>query len=68
MDNPREKMPKITAGRLRMLATIIEKYHISVEVDDMIDLGKRYLEDKNSEVRSAAVNLLQQGVLTILTT
>jgi len=41
-----------------MIAAIIEKYHVSIEVDDLIDFGKKYLEDRNSEVRSAAVNVI----------
>lgn len=58
MDNPHEKVTKITAGRLNMIAAIIEKYHVSIEVDDLIDFGKKYLEDRNSEVRSAAINVI----------
>lgn len=41
-----------------MLDILIEKYHLSQDVDDLIDFGKRYLEDKNSEVRVAAVGLM----------
>ncbi len=43
-----------------MMAAIIEKYSISNEVDDLIDFGKKYVQDKNSEVRSAAVNLISK--------
>ena len=41
-----------------MLDSIIDKYHLSSDVDDLIDFGKRYLEDKSSEVRLAAVGLI----------
>jgi hypothetical protein len=41
-----------------MIASIIEKYHISIEVDDLIDFGKKYLENRNNEVRSAAINMI----------
>ena len=43
MANPREKIAKITSARLNMIAAIIEKYHVSIEVDDLIDFGKKYL-------------------------
>jgi hypothetical protein len=58
MANPREKSPKVVTGRLKMLDSIIDKYHLSSDVDDLIDFGKRYLEDKSSEVRLAAVGLI----------
>ena len=58
MNNPRERVSRIVAGRLSMLERIIDKYHLSQEVDDLIDFGKRYLEDKSSEVRMAAVGLM----------
>jgi hypothetical protein len=58
MSNPREKMPRIVTGKLNMLSRLIDKYKISEEVDDLIDFGKRYLEDKNSDVRTAAVNFI----------
>lgn len=51
-------MPRIVSGKLSMLSRLIEKYKLSSEVDDIIDFGKKYLEDKNSEVRTAAVNLM----------
>lgn len=41
-----------------MMSRLIAKYKLSNEVDEIIDFGKRYLEDKNSEVRTAAVNLM----------
>lgn len=41
-----------------MLARIVEKYSVSAEVDDLIDFGKKHVEDKNSDVRGGAVNLL----------
>ena len=58
MSNPKEKSPRVNTGKLRMLDRLIEKYHLSQDVDDLIDFGKRYLEDKNSEVRVAAVGLM----------
>ena len=58
MDNPKEKVAKIVAGKLNMLDRIIQKYHLGEEVDDLIDFGIRYLEDKNSQVRIAAVGLM----------
>ncbi len=51
-------MPRIVTGKLNMLSRLIDKYKISEEVDDLIDFGKRYLEDKNSDVRTAAVNFI----------
>ena len=44
-----------------MLGRIVQRYHMGEEVvDDLIDFGKRYLEDKSSEVRVAAVGLMAE--------
>ena len=43
IDCPPDKNPKVIAGKLRMLARIVEKYSVSVEVDDLIDFGKKHV-------------------------
>ena len=49
MYNLQEKVPRILSGKLNMLDRIIQKYSMNEEVvDDLIDFGKRYLQDKNS--------------------
>lgn len=58
MSNSKEKVPRVLTGKLNMLSRLVNKYKFDEEVDDLIDFGKKYLEDKNSEVRTAAVNFM----------
>lgn len=51
-------MPKITIGRLNMLTRMVGKFKIGKSEDIVIEFCKRHLEDKSSDVRTAAVNLM----------
>lgn len=54
----KDKLPKITVGRLNMLNRIISKYTIGKSEKMILDFCKKFLEDKNSDIRSTAVNLM----------
>lgn len=43
MSNPKEKIPRILAGKLNMTTQLVKKYKFNEEVDDLIDFGIKYL-------------------------
>jgi hypothetical protein len=57
-ETAKEKTPKITIGRLNMLTRIINKFRMGKSENLVIDFCKRFLEDKNSDIRAAAVALM----------
>jgi len=56
--NSKDKRPKIIVGRLNTLSRIVSKFAADRAIEDLIDFGKRYLEDKNSDVRIAATSFM----------
>jgi len=41
-----------------MIARIVGKFHLDTSADMVIDFAVKFLEDKNSEIRSAAAEVM----------
>ncbi len=54
----RDKPPKITTGRLKMLGKLIQDYQLGTNYEDIINYAVKYADDKNNDVRTSAVQLL----------
>lgn len=58
MIHKREKPPKIVAGKLKMIAKIVTEYQLGNNYEDVVNYVVRYLDDKNNDVRGAAMNAI----------
>ena len=58
MTYKREKPPKILTGRLKMISKIVAEYQLGKNYEDTIGYVVKYVDDKNNDVRSAAINAL----------
>lgn len=54
----RDKPPKILAGRLKMLETIVGNFQLSKNYEGVIKFAIKYADDKNNDVRNAAISLI----------
>ena len=54
----REKPPKILTGRLKTISDIVNNFQLGRNYDDVVAFAVRYADDKNSDVRNAAVALI----------
>ena len=54
----REKPPKILVGRLKTISEIVTNFQLGKNYDDVVGYAVRYADDKNSDVRNAAVALI----------
>ena len=54
----RDRPPKATTSRLAMLVRIMDKFPLTESADTVIDFATRYLEDKNSDVRTQAAEVM----------
>jgi hypothetical protein len=54
----REKPPKILSGRLKALSQIVGNFQLGKNYDSVIKYAIKYADDKNSDVRNAAIQLI----------
>lgn len=54
----REKPPKILTARLRVISEIVANFQLGRHYDDVVAFAVRYADDKNSDVRNAAISLI----------
>jgi hypothetical protein len=54
----RDKPPKVLTGRLKTLSQLIGNYQLSKNYENVIRYSLKYADDKNSEVRTAAIQLI----------
>lgn len=54
----REKPPKILTGRLKMLNQLIGNFQMGKSYDTVIKYAIKYADDKNSDVRNTAIQLI----------
>lgn len=54
----RDKAPKILVGRLKMLNKIVRENQLGNEFENVIKYAVKYADDKNNDVRVAAIALI----------
>ena len=54
----RDKPPKIVAGRLKTIEAIVSNFQLGKNYDGVIKFAIKYADDKNVEVRNAAISLI----------
>lgn len=56
----KDRFPKVTVGRLKMIERIMAKYEMGSSSAMIIEFGKNYLQDKHNDIRTAAIDLMVQ--------
>lgn len=54
----RDKPPKILSGRLKMLNQLISDFQLGKNYENIIKYAIKYADDKNSDVRNTAIQLI----------
>lgn len=54
----REKPPKTLTGRLKAITDIVKQFQLGRNYDDIVVFATKYVDDKNGDVRAAAVSLI----------
>ena len=58
MTYKREKPPKILTGKLKMIGKIVSEYQLGKNYEETITYVVKYVDDKNNDVRTAAINAI----------
>lgn len=54
----RDKPPKILSGRLRTLSQLVNGFQLGKNHESVIKYAVKYADDKNSDVRNSAIQLI----------
>lgn len=58
MASKREKPPKIVSGRLKMICKIVSEYQLGKSYEDTVNYVVKFVDDKNNDVRAAAMSAI----------